>query len=182
MLEFALGLPVLLALFVGLWAGAEAITTKDTVTQALRNSVRTATLLGAAHWTSGSSTSGCQSTNNDPCIVDAQIIGSLLATMSTVKEKVTISEIDIYQPDACGQPTPPCNDNGSYQSSEALDQYSGTGTLQGSAAYTLDKRVSLHPNEPLIGVQVKYTFTSSTVALFTMTLTQWSVMQVEATG
>ncbi len=191
MVELAALLPVLVLLFLGAWTASELISDNNTATQATQEGARYAAELGNNTWVTGDS--------KDPTAVDDDIIAQMLPTLNSQLTNATIMEIDIYQPDSgvCsvnpsfsptgsgslsqGTTCPP--DNGAYVSPELIDEYTVSGTTitpkSGNPdSYTLDLRDQTHPDEAELGVRVTIKYSSPTMALFSQTDSQYTVVRL----
>ena len=191
MVELAALLPVLVLLFLGAWTASELISDNNTATQATQEGARYAAELGSNTWVTGDS--------KDPTAVDDEIIAQMLPTLNSQLTNATIMEIDIYRPDSgvCsvnpsfsptgsgglspGTTCPP--DNGAYVSGdgELIDQYTVSGTTitaLNAAQYTLDLRKQTHPDEAELGVRVTIKYSSPTMALFSQTDSQYTVVRL----
>ena len=189
MVELAVLLPVLALLFLGVWTAADLIADNNTVIQATQEGARYAAELGYGTYV----TNGIK----DPTAVDDNIIAQMLPTLNSQLTSATVTEIDIYQPDTgiCGadpsfsptgsgtlSPSTTCPpDNGAYVSGEFIDEYTVSGTTatpMNTAQYTLDKRDQTHPAESELGVRVTVKYTSPTMALFSQTDSQYTVVRL----
>ena len=198
MIEFALVLPVMLALFIGVSTTANFLADRQVVGQAARAGARLAAEDGNAGYTpTGSPTASCQGSNTDPCQVDQEVINNVLTVVASLSASSIITEIDIYEP--CAYPGQACSSSspdteicsysasglsGSLQSGDPVDVFvpngSGGFKLQepgGDSEYTLNLRDQNHPNESPVGVRVVSTFTSPTpMTLFNSTTSQYATM------
>lgn len=199
MIEFALVLPVMLALFIGVSTTANFLADRQVVGQAARAGARLAAEDGNAGYTaSGPATAACQGgTNTNPCQVDQEVINNVLAVVASLSASSVITEIDIYEP--CAYPGQACSGSGpdtevcsysasglsgSVQSGDPVDVYvpngSGGFKLQepgGDTEYTLNLRDQQHPDELPVGVRVVSKFTSPTpLTMFNSTTSQYATM------
>ena len=202
MVEMALLLPVLLLLFLGAWTAANLIDDNNAAAQATRAGARLAAELGNGGYPTAT-LAACQALQSDPCQIDKDIIDQVLPIVSPQLTNAKVIEIDIYQPSGCTGTTPfssgscPPN-NGAYCTSsfvnsytpicagvtELIDKYSVSGVTYSfvSANFTLDLRGQTHPNESELGVRLVFTYTSPTLAFFTQTDTQYTVMRLAPTS
>jgi hypothetical protein len=180
LVEFALVVPVLMLLFLGVYTAADLSGAKETVGHASREGVRIAAEIGNNGYRTGSSaTAGCQTASTDPCIVDNEILKAMLPILSQQLSHAAVAEIDVYQPAPCtGGPCPP--DNGAWQSGDLIDQYNPDGTIMTGSpqSYTLDRRTQIHPNEASVGVRIKFHYTSPTLRMFTMDVSEYAVVRL----
>jgi hypothetical protein len=176
--ELAVLLPFMLLIFMGVWTGAALIADNNVAAQASRAGARYAAELG----NDGYPATG----NSNPLSADTAIIDQMLPIFNTQMTNATVSEIDIYEPNACSNggtfsagACPP--DNGAYVSPEPIDEYRISGTTitaTNAPQYTLDRRTQLHPDEAELGVRVTFTFTAPAMPLFNQTDTAYTVMRL----
>ncbi len=191
MVEFAIVVPVMVVLFLGGWTAADLIGDNDTALQATRAGARYAAELGNDGYPTV--VAACQSgLNTNPCAADQAIIQQMVPIFTGTMPNAVVQEIAIYEPTSCtngglfatGTPytsggCPP--NNGAYTAGEPIDVYQlvgGAWTLQGTAGYTLDLRVQIHPNEAELGVLVQFKYTSPTLSMFTQTETRYTVVRL----
>jgi Flp pilus assembly protein TadG len=180
MVELAIVLPVLVTVFMGAWTAADLIVANNTTAQASRAGARLGAELGNGGWKNGAPATGCQTTSNDPCILDSQIINQVLPLVfsngSSAMSNAVVTEVDIYRPggsgNGCsfGSGCPP--DNGAYVSGDKVDVYnvsSGGVATRTSWTYGLDLRNQVHPSEAELGVRVVFNYTSPTLKMFNQT-------------
>jgi hypothetical protein len=191
LVEVALVVPIIMLLFLGVYTAADLANGKDTVVHAAREGARIAAEIGNNGYKTGTNAkSGCQTSATDPCIVDNEILKSVIPILTQQLSHGAVTEIDIYQPQTCPSGTsgtysspgsggcPP--DNGAWQSGDRIDRYNPDGTVMSSSpqSYTLDQRSQIHPNEASVGVRIVFHYTSPTLRIFTMDDTEYSVVRL----
>jgi len=108
-IELAIILPVLLFVFLGAWTGAALIANNDTATQATSYGAQIAASIGNVQCTSSTTCTAayaCQTSWNDPCAADAEIIAAVTPTLDKQLSNSAVDEIDIYRPQSCGALNP----------------------------------------------------------------------------
>jgi TadE-like protein len=187
--EFAFVAPVMVLMFMGAWTAADLITDNNTAAQATRAGARYGVEIGNGGYPKSSAS--CDSSSlgvKDPCQVDTDIIDQMLPIVASKFTDATPQQVIIYEPDGCTGTTPFVSgscppDNGAYCCSEPEDVWnvsSGTPT-EVSESYTLDMRLSTHPSETELGVEITFSYTSPTLQMFTQTDTQYTVMRLAPT-
>jgi Flp pilus assembly protein TadG len=192
LVELAILLPVLLLLFVGAYTASNFLNDRQIAGQATRAGARLGAEIGNANYLSGQAAQAgsCQTTGNDPCIIDQEIVTSTITVARNLTNVSSMNEIDIYSPcttsgSSCSSTTSTCpatnTSDGSYLSGDWVDIYkpngSGVWVLNGSAQYTLDRRKQVHPNEASIGVRLVYTFQGSApMTFFNMQTSEYATM------
>ncbi len=198
LIEFALVLPMMLALFIGVSTTANFLADRQVIGQAARAGARLAAEDGNAGYGTGGPLATCQGGSaTNPCQVDQEVVQSVLSVTASLSTASTVQEIDIYEP--CAYPGQACSSagpdtevcsysagglTGSLQPGDPVDVYvpngSGGFKLQepgGDHEYTLDLRSQAHPNKSPVGVRVVYTFTSPTpLTIFNSTTPQYATM------
>jgi Flp pilus assembly protein TadG len=180
LVEMALLLPVLMLLFLGSWTASNLIDDNNASLQATRAGARLAAELG-----NGGSSGLTQAQ------IDRDILDQVYPIVSPQLTNAKVTEIDIYQPSGCIGTTPfvsgtcPPN-NGAYTAGELVDTYTVSGGVVagacGTCTFTLANRSQVHPNEAEIGVRLRFTYTSPTLAFFTQTDSQYTVMRLAPTS
>lgn len=192
MAELALILPVIAFLLIGVATTDTFLSDAQVAGQAVRAGARLAAEDGNGNY--GTSTTLCQLAPNDPCIIDDQVIQTVLTTASKVYN-ATLNEIDIYEPCAfsgqtsCTAATRACTYtntrlNGSLQPGDPVDVFTPNGsggfTLNEPGTdtkYTLNLRDQTHPAEAPIGVRLVYTFRGTTpMTFFNFQTSQYATM------
>jgi hypothetical protein len=205
LVELALVLPILLALFVGVATAATFVSDAEIAGQAARDGARLAAEEGNAGYASGQGpvAGTCMTSGTDPCVIDQQVIESVLSVTHGLSDVAQVDEIDIYEP--CAYPGQPCSaggpdtevcaytapglDGSLYEppvvaARDPVDVYlpNGSGGFRlvepaGDSEYTLDLRSQAHPDESPIGVRVVYTFHASTpLTLFNFQTSEYATM------
>ena len=184
LVELALVVPMMIVLFIGVSTAATFIADRQIAGQAVRSGARLAAEDGNAQYTPGQApiAGTCMTTGADPCVVDSQVIHSVVTAARSLSSVSSVDEIDIYEP--CAGPGVPCSSSnpdteactytrssldGSFQAGDPVDVYkaNGSGSFAlaepaGDTQYTLDRRNQSHPLESTVGVRIIYTFRSST--------------------
>ena len=157
MIETAVVVAVLLAMLMGVYSVSQFASDQNTAGTSTRAGARLAGELGNNNYGIGSVKVGCQTTSTDPCVVDRQIVQVVCQIVAGMPFATSVDEIDIYRPTSA---------DGS--SGDRYDRYTSCTPAAapiGGAAYTLDLRTQIHPNESFLGVSVKYTYKSPTPIL-----------------
>jgi hypothetical protein len=194
LVETALVLPILIFVAVGVYAGGERISIQQTALYATRDGARFGAELGNNSYDPTNAPMGCQTNpaidgifqvanggtylspavprNDDPCTVDQRIVGTMLSSLQG--SQLVVKEIDIYEPDWCGQSTSPpyyptlgCESD-VYNSGWAEDIYTPAG-LQGysSGGLALHLRKQNPGSEHFLTVALTFSYSSgSPVNLF----------------
>jgi len=163
----------MLILFLGSWTAADLIADNNTVLQATRAGARYAAELG----NNGSPT---DSNLSDAQAADALIIEQVLPVVSKLTNAQVV-EIDIYGCSNGGVFTPACTTNGAYIAGEPVDRYDGSGSptaLPWANPYTLNLRDQVHPDESDLGVMVTFRYTSPSLAMFSQSDVQYTIMRL----
>jgi hypothetical protein len=178
LVELALVIPVMLSLFVGVYAAAGYIADRQVAGQAARAGAR----LGAEIGSNAGTTYPCQGgVSDNPCGIDQQIIQQTTTIGKGLIDNGTIDEIDIYLPcqGSCAtqsqQQCATAGASGDYPAGGALHQSIYKPDTSNPPVFVLQSppgsfgmsyRVQQHPIESAISVRVVYTFRAS-VPLFT---------------
>jgi hypothetical protein len=195
--EFAFVAPVVVLMFMGAWTAANLITDNNAAAQATRAGARFGVELGNDGYPS-ETLGSCQTSANDPCQVDADIIDQMLPIVSPKLTDATVTQIVIYEPSGCNGTTsfsssscPPSNSGygGAYcpTCSEPADIWSvSNGVVSTTEDYvnggfTLSLRNQTHPSEAILGVEVSFSYTSPTLQMFTQTDSQYTTMRMAPT-
>jgi hypothetical protein len=172
----------MLAIFAGGFSLTESITDDQLVNVAVGQAARYAAQVGNNGYPAAKT--GCQSASTDPCEADKLIIGTLDPLIKQLIS-VNVQEVDIYQPATCSPPTQSlsgtCPADVGYQPADLVDKFIPSGgnyVLQGTAGYSLDKRIQSPPTETSIGISVKYQYSPPT-HVFSLTLTQYCAYRLE---
>lgn len=160
LIETAVVIAVLLSLLMGVYSVSQFASDQNTAGTATRAGARLAAELGNNKYKSTNPVAGCQTSNNDPCAVDRQILQVVCQIAANMPFVASIDEIDLYR---AGDP------GGVRQPADPYDQYTscvpGAPRVGAGTPYTLDLRTQVHPNEAYIGISLQYRYKSPTPIL-----------------
>lgn len=169
LVETALITFLLLTTVLGVYTTSVFASDNDQALAAVRAGARLGAEIGNNGWVTGVPT--------DPTAIDEQVTSTVLQLATQIPFVSTLYEVTIYQPGG--------NPDGTYAAGTDLAEcYNASGpvTCHGTAPpgkYTLDYRTQLHPNEALIGVQIRYHYVSPTpVVAISTDVTQYTVMRL----
>jgi Flp pilus assembly protein TadG len=151
MVETTMVVGMILLVLVGVFAVSTLASDQNTATTAVRAGGRFAAELG-----NGSS---MNIGSTDPLRVDKEIVSEVCKVASTMPSLTAINRVVVYRPMT--------NADGSLNGADLSDAYQVTlGTCAITSvlprAYTLDKRITVHPSEAQVGVFVEYHYVSPT--------------------
>ena len=184
LVETALVVLTVITLFVGVYACAVAISDAQQAGGASRSGARFAAQVGANGYKSGSVVkTGCQASATDPCIVDNQILQTVLGGLNNGKVNDAKNiVVTVYQPCSDLKSGSNCNGtntdcalgtsgytggaafNPTYDAGEVFTQQADGSFLMTTpkTTYDLSMRAQKHPHEAAVGVQVELDYTSPT--------------------
>ena len=162
-------LPLILMLFMGVYAASELLSDENMATSASRNAARIGADIGNNGYQPGV-------TPTDPTAEDQTIVAAVNAALTNQVSSATITEVDVYQPKASASAGYfDVTDAGMY-----IDRYAPNGNSLGAGAggqYGLDKRSQIPGQVAEIGVRVVFQFSSPNMVthLFAGTHAAYSV-------
>ncbi len=194
--ELAILLPVLLLLMFGVYTTAGFLGDRQVAGQAARAGARLAAELGnnAYHQNQSAYANSCMTSGIDPCIVDNQVVTSVVTVARGLTNVASIDEIDIYEPCAtsggsCTGTNQVCSTtlsglDGSLQTGDPVDVFKPNAQGQwvltqpnGRSMYSLDLRKQNHPNETMVAVRLAYTFRAAApMTFFNMQTSEYAAM------